>query len=112
MPSSSLSRRSLIGLLSAAAAVACSPAQVTAPAGTPTAAPPTQAPAQSSTPAATGAAVVSRSGRVQLPTYVPPNSPAPDVPGGTLTPPGYTSYPQTLIRSVGDPPARGGQINI
>src|SRR6185437_3918566 len=61
---------------------------------------------------ATGAAVVSRSGSVQLPTYMPPNSPPPDVPGGTLTPPGYTSYPQTLTRSVADPPAKGGQINI
>jgi putative aldouronate transport system substrate-binding protein len=112
MPSSSLSRRSLIGLLSATAAVACSPTQFTAPAATPAASSPTRAPAQGATSAATGAAVVSRSGRVQLPTYVPPNSPPPDVPGGTLTPPGYTSYPQTLIRSVADPPARGGQINI
>ena len=38
--------------------------------------------------------------------------PPADVPGGTLTPPGYTSYPQQLIRSVPDPPAKGGEITI
>jgi putative aldouronate transport system substrate-binding protein len=121
MPSPVLSRRNLIGLLSATFAAACSPATSAPPAAPPTTAPvtqatarpaaqPTQAPAQ---PATTpGAAVVSRTGRVQLPTYIPPNSPPPDVPGGTITPPGYTSYPQQLIRSVADPPAKGGQINI
>ncbi len=112
MLSSSLSRRSLIGVLSATVAVACSPAQPTSPTVAPGTSPPTAAPAQGATPTGAGAAVVSRSGRVQLPTYVPPNSPPADVPGGTLTPPGYTSYPQQLIRSVADPPAKGGDITI
>jgi putative aldouronate transport system substrate-binding protein len=58
------------------------------------------------------AAVVSKSGRLNLPQYIAPNSPPPDVPGGTITPPGYTKYPAKLIRSVPDPPAKGGDINI
>ena len=63
------------------------------------------------TPAGSGA-VVSRTGRVPLPTYVAPNWPTPDVPGGAITPPGFTSYPQQLIRSVPNPPGRGGEISI
>jgi putative aldouronate transport system substrate-binding protein len=58
------------------------------------------------------ASVVSKSGRLALPMYIPPNSPRPDVEGGAITPPGYTRYPAKLIRSVGDPPARGGEINV
>jgi putative aldouronate transport system substrate-binding protein len=59
-----------------------------------------------------GVAVVSRTGRVTLPTYMPPNAPPPDVQGSAITPPGYTSYPQKLLRSVPDTPGRGGEVNV
>src|SRR5690348_4627038 len=63
------------------------PAKPTAASG---AAPPTTAPAA-------GGAVVSRSGSVTLPAYVAAaDVPPPDVPGGTITPPGYTKYPAQL----------------
>ncbi len=98
------------------------PAQPTTPPAQPTAAPrPTTAPAQPTaaagaptsgpTPNSSGA-VVSKTGKVQLPTYVPPNWPTPDVPGGTITPAGFTSYPQKLIRSVANPPGKGTQVTI
>ena len=76
---------------------------------------PTAAPASPTTPPAAAPgkpAVVSRSGRVALPTFLAPNAPAPDVPGTNVTPPGYTSYPKKLVRSVADPPASGGDISI
>jgi len=107
--------------------VAPAPAPTVAPVAKPTTAPittaaapttaaaaPTTAPAAPTTAAPTVvSAVVSRSGRVSLPTYVPPaDVPAPDVPGGTITPPGYTKYPAKLYRSVANPPAKGGEINI
>jgi putative aldouronate transport system substrate-binding protein len=79
-----------------------------APAGTGAPAPTTAA-ALGATPAP---AVVSKSGRVTLPTYVPPNWPTPDMPGGAITPPGFTTYPQKLIHSVPNPPGKGGEISI
>lgn len=59
-----------------------------------------------------GVVVVSSTGRVTLPTYMPPNQPPPDVQGSTITPPGFTRYPRQLIRSVTDTPGRGGEINV
>jgi putative aldouronate transport system substrate-binding protein len=56
--------------------------------------------------------VVSKSGRLALPLYMPPNSPPADVAGGKITPPGYTKYPSKLVRAVPDPPAKGGEISI
>ena len=56
--------------------------------------------------------MVSKTGSLPLPQYIAPNSPPPDVPGGTITPPGYTKYPARLIRSVADPPSKGGDITI
>jgi putative aldouronate transport system substrate-binding protein len=64
---------------------------------------------QPSAPPAGGA---TRGNRLTLPLYLPPNSPPPDVPGGQITPPGYTTYPPKLVRSVAEPPARGGEITI
>lgn len=52
------------------------------------------------------------SGRVVLPTYLPPNAPKADIEGGKVTPPGYTSYPTQRVRTVADPPASGGEISI
>src|SRR5258708_660217 len=49
--------------------------------------PPPAAAAQVSAPTAPVAQVISRSGRLALPLYMPPNSPPPDVPGGAITPP-------------------------
>ena len=90
--------------LSVSLLAACGPA---APPARPTSGPAATGAATqatSGTAAAGSGAVVSRTGRVPLPTYVPPNWPAPDVPGGAITPPGFTSYPQQLIRSVPTPP--------
>src|SRR5215467_508421 len=124
-------RRSLIQrfggtTLAAALLSACSSpsASTTAPAANPTAAPaakPTTAPAAApttapaaATPAAAAnptaapaakpaAAVVSKTGSLPLPLYVAPNSPPPDVPGGTVTPPGVDSNPiwQEMNKRVG-----------
>lgn len=112
--SSQLSRRTVLRLAMLGGgfslAAACSPtapqpgATVSA-----TSAAPKPTPAPGSTPAA---AVVSKSGRVTLPTYMAPNWPTPDVPGGAITPAGFTKYPQKLIRSVANPPAKGGEITI
>src|SRR5258708_24686050 len=69
------------------------------------AAKPTTAAAGQVAPATTPApAVVSKSGRLALPMYIPPNSPPPHVEGGKITPPGYTRYPSKPVRSVPDPP--------
>src|SRR6266545_1861134 len=108
-----LSRRAFVRRLGGTALVSAFGAQLLAACTTPAAAP-TTAPAAPPTAAPTVvSAVVSRSGRVSLPTYVPPaDVPAPDVPGGTITPPGYTRYPAKLYRSVANPPAKGGEINI
>src|SRR5262245_33553560 len=126
-----LSRRAFVGPFGAQLLAPCS-SPTTTPAAAPTSAPaapkPTTAaaPAATTAPAAGGAAkpaaaqattapaaVVSRSGSVALPSYVPPaDAPPPDVPGGAITPPGYTKYPDQLVRSVADPPAKGGEITI
>src|SRR6195256_2830127 len=96
--------------LLAACGSPATPSPTSAPAA---AAKPTTATAAQVAPATTPApAVVSKSGRLALPLYIPPNSPPPDVEGGKITPPGYTKYPAKLVRSVPDPPAKGGEINI
>ena len=65
------------------------------------------------TPNSAGAVVASKTGKVALPTYVAPNwSSPPEVPGGGITPPGFTSYPQKIVRSVPNPPGKGGQVTI
>jgi putative aldouronate transport system substrate-binding protein len=125
---SQLSRRAFVrvSLLGAGAslAAACAPtspqpsptppisaAPTSASAGQPIVA--TSAPKPTAAAGATpAAAVVSKTGRVTLPTYMPPNWPTPDVPGGTITPAGFTTYPQKLIRSVPNPPGKGGEITI
>jgi hypothetical protein len=53
--------------------------------------------------------VVSSTGRVTLPTYMPANQPPPDVQGSTITPPGFTRYSRQLIPSVTDTPGRGSE---
>src|SRR5438874_3677736 len=125
-----LSRRAMLrfSLLGAAVslAAACAPGspQATRTGSTsaaPTSASAAQAPAATSAPAprqttppagTPAGAVVSKSGRVTLPTFMPPNWPTPDVPGGAITPAGFINYPQKLIRSVPNPPGKGGEITI
>src|SRR5712691_1690494 len=119
MSMSRLTRRALLvqvggtalgATLLAACGSPASPSATSAPAAGPK---PTTAAAGQVAPATTPApAVVSKSGRLALPMYIPPNSPPPDVEGGKVTPPGYTKYPAKLVRSVADPPAKGGEINI
>src|SRR6266540_4359750 len=82
-----------------------------AAAGATSAPKPTTAPAQAA-PAATQAAVVSRTGRLQLPTYMAPKSVPPDVAGTKIVPGGYLQYPKQLVKSVPETPARGGEITI
>lgn len=114
MASLSMRRRALIVRLGGAAAMAqllaaCSNTPTSAPAGAPTSAASKAATGPATTPAA---AVVSKSGRVALPTYTAPNAPPPDIPGVGSVPPGYTSYPKQIVRSIADPPAKGGDITV
>jgi putative aldouronate transport system substrate-binding protein len=112
-------------LLAACSAPATSTAPTSAPAapaGQPTTPPaaaaptstakPTTAPAQAAPAATQPPAVVSRSGRLQLPTYMAPKGAPPDVPGTKVVPGGYLQYPKQLIKSVPETPGRGGEITI
>ncbi|MBV9578923.1 MAG: hypothetical protein JO057_10060, partial [Chloroflexi bacterium] len=66
------------------------------------------------TPSATAATTAATGGKVQLPTYTPlPNLPAADLPGTPdgLLAPGYLKYPTNLIKSVPQPPGKGGDVN-
>src|SRR5690242_1917645 len=104
-----MKRRAMIVRLGGTALVA----QLLAACGGTPAAAPTSAAAKPTTtgPATTpGAAVVSKNGRVALPTYLPPNAPQADIPGVGAVPPGYMSYPKQIVRSVADPPSKGGEI--
>ncbi len=68
----------------------------------------------SSTPSSSGGAPANNSGRVALPTYAAlPNLPPPDLPGTPdgLLAPGYQKYPGNLIKSVPQPPGKGGDVN-
>ena len=72
------------------------------------------APANSSGAAAGGGATASGGGKVKPPTYVAlPNLPSPDLPGSPdgLLAPGYQKYPTSLIRSVSQPPGKGGDVS-
>jgi putative aldouronate transport system substrate-binding protein len=69
-------------------------------------------PALQSNPSAASSA--SSSEKLTLPTYAAvPNLPAPDMPGTPdgLLAPGYQKYPANLIKSVPQPPGKGGEIN-
>src|SRR5438105_1176913 len=64
-------------------------------------------PAAPSAPTASGA-------RVKLPTSIPiANLPKPDLPGTPdgLVVPGYLRYPSSLVKSVAQPPGKGGDVN-
>ncbi len=66
------------------------------------------APATSAGPAASGSA------RVKLPTFAAlQNLPSADLPGTPdgLLAPGYQRYPSNLIKSVPQPPGKGGEVN-
>jgi putative aldouronate transport system substrate-binding protein len=112
-----MTRRGLILRVGGTALVAqlvaaCGGASGATPAAPPTSAAP-PAPKPTTGPVTTpAAAVVSRSGRVSLPTYVPPNAPPPDIPGTGMVPPGYSAYPKQITRSVADRPAKGGDITV
>jgi len=69
----------------------------------------------STAPASTGAGssgTAAKAGRVQLPTYVPFQGPTPDLAGTTdgLVAPGYRSFPKNLVRTVTQPPGKGGDV--
>lgn len=59
-----------------------------------------------------GTAKPAAGGRVQLPTYMPPNVPAPDVPGTDIIPNGYVNYPRSPVQSVPNPPGDGTDVNV
>jgi putative aldouronate transport system substrate-binding protein len=65
-------------------------------------------------PSSAGGTQSSGGGKVQLPTYAAlPNLPPPDLPGSSdgLLAPGYQNYPSKLIKSVPQPPGKGGEVN-
>src|SRR5215216_4035228 len=70
------------------------------------------APARSGSSASSSSAA--SGGKVKLPTYAAlPNLPSPDLPGTPdgLLAPGYQRYPSKLVRSVPQPPGKGGDVN-
>jgi putative aldouronate transport system substrate-binding protein len=72
------------------------------------------APATSAGSAGSSGASASSGGKVKLPTYVAlPNLPSADLPGTPdgLIAPGYQRYPSNLIKSVPQPPGKGGEVN-
>lgn len=79
---------------------ACSPAAPNVPSG------------GGAATAAPGAAATRPTGKIQLPTYVPPKGPAPDVPGGDTIPDGFKSYPKNPTQSVASPPGDGGEVTV
>jgi len=71
-------------------------------------------PAAPSAPVASSGASGTSGGKVKLPTYTTlPNLPPPDLPGTAdgLLAPGYQKYPTNLLRSVSQPPGKGGDVN-
>lgn len=72
-------------------AAACAPAPITLPTRAPT----------SSTPA------------LRTPLYVPFQGPAPDIPGDQNgLPPGYNTFPRAPVKSVKQPPGKGGDVTV
>lgn len=47
---------------------------------------------------------------VTMPNYIPFAGPTPDLPGSGDVPPGYYSYPKSLVRSVSGTPLAGGTV--
>jgi putative aldouronate transport system substrate-binding protein len=103
MPSTRVSRRGFLatsaGLICSVVGLqlvsACTSATPTAPAGAP-------------------ASSASKAAKVQLPTSTPmANLPAPDLPGTAdgLVMPGYLHYPGNLVKSVPQPPGKGGVVS-
>ena len=65
-------------------------------------------------PSAQASSASSSGGKVKLPTYVAlPGLPPADLPGSAdgLLAPGYQRYPSKLIKSVANPPGKGGEVN-
>jgi len=52
------------------------------------------------------------SGRLQLPTFVPPKSPPADVPGSDFIPDGYQTYPKSPTQSVAATPGDGSDVTV
>ncbi len=97
-PSGGAPAAAATGQPAAAATTAPAAAPTTAPAAAPTTAPATSKPAAG--------------GHVQLPTYVPPAGPAPDVAGTDLIPPGFQTYPKNPTQSVANPPGDGSDVTV
>jgi putative aldouronate transport system substrate-binding protein len=62
--------------------------------------------------AAPGTAQPAAGGKLQLPTFVPPKGPTPDVPGTDTIPNGFVSYPKSPTQSVASPPGDGGTLTV
>jgi putative aldouronate transport system substrate-binding protein len=72
------------------------------------------APQGPSAPASSGASSASGGGKVRLPSYAPLSGlPPADLAGSPdgLLAPGYQRYPANLIKSVPNPPGKGGDVN-
>jgi putative aldouronate transport system substrate-binding protein len=112
-----LTRRTFVvhGLASVGVGIlaACStPAPTTTGPTTGPAAAPAQPTAAPAARAASAPAKPATGGRVQLPTYVAPKGPAPDVPGTEIIPPGFVAYPKNPTQTVPTPPGDGGEVNV
>src|SRR5581483_11303816 len=103
MTRGAISRRLLIrraGVLAVATGVLAACAPATPSVGNTT----TAAPGATSKPAS--------SGKLQLPTFVPPKVAAPDVPGSDTIPDGYSTYPKNPTQSVASPPGDGSEVTV
>jgi putative aldouronate transport system substrate-binding protein len=61
---------------------------------------------------AAGTAAAGAPGKLQLPTYVAPKGPTPDVPGTDVIPNGFINYPKSPTQSVASPPGNGGDVTV
>ncbi len=75
-----------------------------APAGS-AAASPNSAPAPGSAKPAAGATL-------KLPTYIPAKGPTPDLSGDDKIDAGYFAFPKNLVKTVPEPPLKGGEVNV
>ena len=103
-------RLAACGLLASTAGISllagCSPRAPSGPTGA------TSGSSRQAAPGAGSSGSGSASGRLQLPTYVPFQGPAPDLAGTAdgLIAPGYKSFPKQLVRTVPKPPGGGGDV--
>src|SRR5947207_11805214 len=64
-------------------------------------------------PLATSTSTPPTSAAYRTPTFVPFQGPQPDIDGNANgLPPGYSTFPKSLVASVSSPPGKGGDVTI